>query len=69
LLKAEPVVEPPEINELRAPSVQLIIATTNTAMAGASHCHAGICAAPASTSAFSGEVARPKTLALRAADG
>ena len=31
-----------EMKELCAPSVQLIMATTNTAMEGASHCQAGM---------------------------
>ena len=58
-----------EMNELCGPSPQLIIATTNTAIDGASHCHAGM--RPTTGSATSSMTATPdsKILALRAADG
>ena len=60
------------MNEL-TPSLQLIIAATNTAIAGASHCHAGTRAgAESSTPAMdSAELASPtpNIRALRAADG
>ena len=44
-----------EINELRAPSVQLIMAMTKTAIAGASHCQAGTWAEPEASSTSSAE--------------
>jgi hypothetical protein len=59
-----------EMKELCSPSPQLIIATTNTAIEGASHCHAGMRRTMIG-SATSSMTAAPdsKILALRAADG
>ena len=58
-----------EMKDLCEPSPQLIIATTNTAIEGASHCHAGM--RPTIGSATSSMTAAPdsKILALRPADG
>ena len=58
-----------EIKELCAPSVQLIIATTNTAIEGASHCHAGIRRTIGSATSSMTAAPDSKILALRAADG
>src|SRR5258705_8280097 len=52
------------------PSLQLIIAATNTAIAGASHCHAGTRASADSVSTSSAATApASKIRPLRAADG
>ena len=67
MLNAEEAPESPEINDVRAPSVQLIIATTKTAMAGASHCQAGMGALDEARS--SDGAAKLKIFALRAGDG
>ena len=66
--------EPPETSPEVSGSFQLITATMKTAMAGASHCHAGMAerdvrVSSLVTKAASVAVAAPKIRALRSADG
>ena len=58
-----------EMKELCGPSPQLIMATTNTAIEGASHCHAGKRRATGSATSSMTPAPDSKILALRAADG
>jgi hypothetical protein len=57
------------MKELCAPSVQLIMATMNTAMEGASHCHAGMRRTGGSAVSSITAATESKILALRPADG
>ena len=58
-----------EMKELCGPSPQLIIATTNTAIDGASHCHAGRRRTIGSVTSSMTAAPDSKILALRPADG